>query len=232
MKAFVLVHGLNNTPEIFSDIINVLPPSSVIVNVTLTGHIPGAAQPRLHPKIWLEDVRNAMKKHEHIHRWTGIGFSLGGLVLTHLALEHPYSFERLILLAPALAVRRPILLLKLFTPFSHIHLTSFTPLDIRAHKRLNMTYYRSLFQLQHETCAQLQTHRLPHTTVFISPHDELLQASMVKRLFKDKAIIVPLKTKRRYVKDYAHLLVKKSSLCDTDWQMLVSVIVSNQHVNA
>lgn len=229
-EAYLLVHGLNNTPIVFDEIASILPEAASVTRVQLKGHERNAAVIEVKPSDWYKDVETALNQLDG-KKVVGIGFSLGGLLLTDAALKFPEKFSRLVLLAPAIHVRSYVSLLHKLRSFPRLPITSMTPSAIRAHRFINMSYYESMFEIQAEVHRRLDgLHAFPvPATVVISPKDEAVDYTKTEELAKRLQMrIVTLKIKKKSLLDYAHLVTGKQNLTEGDWARLCDAILGKE----
>lgn len=230
----LLVHGLNNTPAVFDDLLQASPElAERSVLLTLKGH-GSSLDHKLAATDWLSDIQCAEQELLRScpdSQLNVISYSVGGLaVLTYLR-ESPSQFSRLLFIAPALSTSIISLPLRLFTPLAALHLSlpSLAPEHIRAHSHTPLAYYRALFALQDS----LVTGSNPlidieaSVCVALNPNDQLVDQTEVLQYFTQwKADTYQYITLPATRAPYGHLVVERESYTEASWQ---SVVHSVEH---
>ncbi|RYY46428.1 MAG: alpha/beta fold hydrolase [Chitinophagaceae bacterium] len=152
-----------------------------------------------------------------------LGYSLGAL-LGQSALLSPGEgarFEKQVLLAPAMALRRRCYLLKAFIQFGRpATLPSFTPKGYRVHPFLPLSFYRVLFAEEQKLWSAGPTNR--PTLVLMDPADELVSLrklqKQVQRFGLSRYKLVLLNKRRGLSGNYHHLILDEASMGRENWE--------------
>jgi len=183
----LLMHGLNNRPELMHPIAKKLAENGFDVLVPpLTGHLDNFKEfQQVQPDNWLTDVTLAYKEAES---WANrkntqlfyAGFSLGGLIGIALQAEEKIPHvKKTWLLAPALETTFFANLLSPLLSFNiNFTIPSGAPGFYRAHKRMPIQAYRALFVLK-ERLKKVAIKDTP-TLLYIDPKDELVSYKRLK----------------------------------------------------
>jgi esterase/lipase len=114
--ALLLIHGINDSPKLYEQMAPVLAEKGFRVRAM---RLPGFAEPveqyaKSNRKQWVESVEQEVEalRREGSEQVCIIAHSLGGAIAIAYLLKHPEAVDRVVLLAPAVAVsnRRSILL--------------------------------------------------------------------------------------------------------------------------
>ena len=150
----LVIHGLNNTPEMMRPIANRLERLGIGCTLCrLTGHWEQNNRLKLlkqaTPETWLKDVEQQYLKMAEKYPnndFILVGFSMGALLGILLAQSGKASFQKSLLFAPALYLRWWSYLPALLTPFA-LNLPSATPRSMRANSGTPVSAYNALFAL-------------------------------------------------------------------------------------
>jgi pimeloyl-ACP methyl ester carboxylesterase len=249
----IVCHGLNLTPHKMHAICQLLHQQHIeTVNVHLFGH--GQRFPFYHPNWteaecrkeamrnvtasdWLQDYAQAFEiAHTRATRLDvplyGLGFSLGGLITTHTLITHDQAhFDKVLLLAPALATRWVAHLLIPFRPWPRMLLRSGSPPPYRANPGTSINAYRALFAIYDETHQLLQKRpeqaNLP-VTILMDQYDELIATRKLNEHIDRYALTnwtVKLfaERKRKWNKK-KHLIVDQQALGPEGWEELQKAV--------
>ena len=171
----VLLHGLNNPPELMEPIAKELAVRGISTSVgKLTGHWEADARlmslRKATAELWLSDAQTFFEEAQRAHpdkNLIFVGFSLGALLGLRLAQVKRVDFHRLILLAPPIALH-PWSYFPKYVPLLNFILPSAMPRTSRANRGTPVAAYRSLFKL----IAQTQSRQpLPRTLMILNPRD-------------------------------------------------------------
>jgi esterase/lipase len=218
-SSLLIVPGLNNKTEIWTGEGSFIRNHYAFQSVNLKGHNPGEIpSTKISATDWRHDILNALKSIDK-GRVTGLGYSLGGLLLLDAMLQQPERFERLVLFAPAVFIRNYVQTLSLIPEQTDICISSYAPKDVRVHPKIHVSYYKALFSIARTVQKKLDTiQKFPvPVTVIMSPKDEVLLFRKTASVFQKKgASIVSVKQKKRKISDYAHLITLKKYLNKDD----------------
>ena len=189
----MVVHGLNTRPSAMQAVVKELVTAGIHVTlVILTGHEePRPDESPEESKARLQAFRAATRERWHadvVHGYIGleqvassdaprlfVGYSLGGLLGLELIQQGRLHFDRMLLLAPALAIHRRNWILRwLPVPRSSL-LPSVMPRRFRANHWIPLSAYLELFRSVDALHAVSSTDALNiPTQVWIDPCDELV----------------------------------------------------------
>ncbi len=183
--ACLLVHGLNNRPQVLLDIANLLETISLpMVMVSLTGHQNDFEKLNAITKeSWSEDVMEGYqlikKSFDKIYL---IGFSLGGSIGLDIISKRT-RFDKMILLAPAIAPRIPVKLLQYISPIlPSLPLYSLAPENYIANKYLPLKAYEVLLDIFKSVHKKQFAHANVPTLLIADPKDETMSLSDIRKL--------------------------------------------------
>lgn len=230
----LVVHGFNNRPAIMLPLIKWFNGNgSEVWLVCLTGHRDTAMDPAaITTQVWKEEMLTGYRearKTADLHKVPlyFLGYSLGALLgQTMLVLPAKKApFDKQVLLAPAVALRRRVVLLRLFCAVGRpASLPSLTPEAYRVNAMLPLQAYRVLFgeeaKLQSVANSQLN---LP-TLVILDPKDELISASKLRQWIHRSALS---NYRVVYLNDsltgrqtrFHHLLVDEQTMGKENWAL-------------
>lgn len=223
----ILVHGLNNKPEVLTDIAQWLESLSIpVVIVSLTGHQQDFEKLKnIKKETWQEDVLEAYtlsyKKGTKIFL---IAYSLGATISLDI-LSEKVKFDKMILLAPAIAPRKPIQLLEYFAPILPLFpLFSIVPSMYRANSYLPLRAYDVLFQLYRSLKQKKFVHTNVPTLVIIDPNDETMSLQEIKKTITVyhlnywKLLILDSRHSQESVM-FHHLIIDKKAMGSKNWEV-------------
>lgn len=235
----LLVHGLNQKPSSWSDLIEYLNSINLhVYRLALKGHR-GLTFDDMHSvnaQVWQDELiaaHNEMQQHFCSLPLYLVAYSLGSLVAVSVQLKAGQPlFDRQILLAPALAIR-PYTRLALPLCTLLAHLPSRSPRGYIANTEgTTAEAYRALFQLEKEVrqCGNFSIVNVP-TQIMMRPDDELISYTATGRLLKknklDKWRLVPLvddSCAKRCSFSYKHLIVDQRSAGGVIWGRMTAEI--------
>ena len=227
----VLVHGLNNSLAVwrpFSEFLN--EKGYHVIAPRLAGHEIRALPSSVSVNSWLLNVEHALEQARV--RWAdkliyGVGFSLGGAVLDAYASRSPESFEKLVLVAPAihltglansLRILRTLRLLGLSLP-------SFTPQKYRSRAWTSLESYNALFNLSDGSIDPASV--APCRQIWLSPRDGLIAYTESRNWAErnacsaaDVEVVTPLA-----VAPAAHPIPVPDMLGETEWRRMTNQIL-------
>lgn len=230
----LVVHGFNNRPAAMLPLIRWLNDhGSDAWLVCLYGHREGAMNLlNITSGVWQEEMLRAYevaKEEADRHKVPlyFLGYSLGALLGQSMLVlpMQTAAFDKQVLLAPAIALRRRAFLLRFLFYFGKtVALPSFTPSTYRVHSSLPLIAYRVLFGEERKLQkAEGNKLNIP-TMVLIDPKDELIShkklLQLIRRLGLIKYRVVGLdkKLKGRKVR-YHHLIIDEQTMGKEAWAM-------------
>ena len=247
----VMVHGLNLAPKTMDPLAEAIAAQGfVVARVALSGHRERFMDlVRIRQESWQNDVAaavsalNRMEAEVREAPLSGIGFSLGGLLLSHHARKHAAqeNWHALALLAPAftprLGVGLPTGILPRWLPYF-----SFTPRRFRRWAFCPHSAYLAIGRLMRAHTAlvrKLRGHeasnashsngRGPKCLVLIHPRDELVHAGrLVDAEFGSGFESYEVRYMRDVHRSWTvarHLICHPSSLTDVAWSDLCSQVL-------
>lgn len=182
---------------------------------------------------WLEDLYTAWQQAHQEAQDNGssvsfLGFSLGGL-LGCVGLVHPewdITFEKMILLAPAIALRWPSKLLYPLYPFPKLLLKSGSPAPYRSNSSTSIAAYRALDTLHRFVHKHASSKLNRPTLVLFAQHDELIHPG---KLYQFKEMhqlnrweLHPLPRQQpEYRRSPHHLMIDSASVGRKCWDALI-----------
>ncbi|HYH16380.1 MAG TPA: hypothetical protein VD794_14220, partial [Flavisolibacter sp.] len=161
-----------------------------------------------------------------------LGYSLGALLgQTMIALiQEKASFDKQILLAPAVAIRKRSHWLRILFFFNkQTLLPSFTPKDYRANKALPLHIYQILFNEEKKLWAAKEHHLNIPTLILIDPKDELISYSRLLqwinqfKLSHYRVIVLKEDLKNRK-SQYHHLIISEETMGSVNWDIATNAI--------
>lgn len=233
--AFVL-HGLNTNPQRMTDLAQLMEGLGYKSRVgVLSGHekTPADVSGRtVSAEVWLNDFREQWQlanegcESEQAQR-IFVGYSLGaltGMSVFDQPSEKSLKPTKMILLAPALMLRKKTLLIRSISWLPFGSLPSVNHPDYRARAWTSLKSYDALFTLHDQWRPQRwsQTQRIP-TLVVLAPQDELVDSEGLDAELQQRAFTLwtrywinndSSKLKPRY----RHLIIDQLSLGTEQWQ--------------
>lgn len=242
----ILVHGLNLAPVSMDPMARFLADNGfVVLRLALSGHRESFSElMRLGPETWLTDMEravatfNAMELEVREVPLHGVGFSLGGVLLSHHARMHQgvTAWSSLSLLAPAFVPRLgaglPLGIIPRWLPY-----ISFAPRRFRRWGVCPHNAYRSVGELMRAHASLLRQRPMhdsmtgPRCLVMIHPRDELIHAQRLADSFFATGLS---QYEVRYLKDIhrswtipRHLICHPDVLTVTAWDGICRGIMDN-----
>lgn len=240
VKAVALViHGLNLKPEKMDALSQSLADSGVeVLRLALSGHGFGRFD-EVTSQSWLQQSRAgylaAAKKAQNLGvPLFFLGYSLGGLLgevlLTGGIASTTAHFDRVVLLAPAIAVRPVTSLVKMLFPLGKgFTVPSADSPDYRAHAGTPMAAYEALFQLVAVLRRSGYRGANVPTLLFVRKDDELVSLHGIEKTVRDRfltkwsVILVPNNASRSFPR---HLIIDSESLGRAEWLTMRTKILS------
>lgn len=198
----LVLHGLNVNPQRMTPLAEAINGFGVeALSCSLMGHganylpVAGASTAtarlasfaRVTSGLWLDEVRAAHAIAAQRAAQKGVplfllGFSLGGLLGCTAALAAGVHFDRLVLLAPALAIHRRSRVLRLLARWPQLVIPSATPTAYRANRGTTIAAYNALYAAQALYERTVDERLNVPALVFIDPQDELVSAAGLEQL--------------------------------------------------
>jgi esterase/lipase len=236
MCAFVL-HGLNTSPSKMNSIATLLKTHSQNVQLgTLSGHSDDtAADNEISASIWksefLQQWRNAMTGCEgQTRERVFAGYSLGALVALTLldeSTQMPIP-TRLILIAPALKLRKKVLFVKALSWLRFGGLPSLNHVDYRANRWTSFVAYNALFDLNNSWNRNAwEISKSIPTVVFLAEDDELVDSQEIAEKTKTMSQWTTVwldNSASQLNPKYHHLMLDEDSLGPESWKKMKSAI--------
>ena len=234
----VIVHGLNNKPEIMGDdltpgtlVSSLLKEHYSVLRVQLYGHGKDLKEMENTQKdLWLSSAYQqfcwAYEKKKELPIIL-VGFSLGALVFEELMNEKtatPVIFNKAILFAPAVSIStisRGIGWLNFFKKGS-TNIPSVAPKEYRAHSGTSLNAYKALFELEDDLeRSKFENNNIP-TLTFINPNDEVVDYEKLKRTIEKFRLkrwrLIEVSTKEAKINPkYHHLIIDQRALGEKEW---------------
>ncbi len=251
----LVVHGLNLNPERMQCIISELNGAGIdVLNLSLRGHGKNytknkhlsEAQARLESfqnvtyRLWMNEIytahlkatKRALKKRVPVFF---VGFSLGGLMgCDLLLLQNDVSYDRMILLAPALSVTVESYLLKVLMPFPNMVIDSLSPIYYRSNEGTPMAAYKSLFEAVDYFNSNANKKLNKPTIIFIDENDEFVPFLKIKEIITREKLDqwqICVVRKDNHISENVshHLIIDRESVGPQMWKQMKNTI--KMHIN-
>ena len=236
----MLVHGLNMKPSKMDALAKLLRSSHInTLRVALTGHRGDPTELQsVTRKKWLQDFADAyadiearaLKENAPQHF---IGFSLGGTLVHDFLLERSDAhFDRMVLLAPAIALTRRatlIRLLELLRPLGHLMIPSLSHPLYQANAGTSIAAYNALLDSYHRIHRKhFRASNIP-TLVVTDPEDELVNADGIDHLIAHNSLNRWTTMRVTHARNtlrlkYHHLITDPDALGEEEWERVASAI--------
>lgn len=228
----LVVHGLNLKPEAMLSLVGWLSSKgSDVYMVRLSGHRQEAenlldvSSSRWHAEMLQGYERAKQTSVSEKLPLYFLGYSLGALLAqTMMSAAGKTLFDRQVLIAPAVALRRRVYLLRmLFFAGKKRRLPSFAPPSYRVNKSLPLWIYQVLFfEVKKVAATSFIRHGLP-TLILIDPKDELISFAQLVRHTAVKGMhdirLVALNTTLAgRSSPYHHLVVDEATMGAENWE--------------
>lgn len=225
----IIVHGLNNKPDVLMDVANLFESLQIpVILVGLTGHNQDPERLKtINEDIWRSDVLQAynMATNKNAKLFL-VGYSLGAAVGLDILSEQT-KFDKMVLLAPAIAPRTPIQFLgRVAGKFPAFPLYSAVPERYRANKSLPLKAYDTL----HHIYTSLKKKRFAHanvpTLVFMDPKDETMSLDVLNRTIETCQLsnwhLLPLDSDHLDSHTmFSHMIMDKKTMGPKNWELFV-----------
>jgi esterase/lipase len=207
---------------------------SAVVLASLSGHRGNVNEfAAVTREIWLKDIAEAYtfaraQQTEPDIPLYFVGYSLGALVNLNLISRQPEQirYDKMILLAPAIALKWPANLLKpLFGIGDQWRLPSFTPARYQANRQTPVRAYQVLFALVQSLRQSGYAHLHIPSLVYIDPRDELVSIAglqnIVNRFNLTDWQVLEMRTQPfGQGPHYRHLIIDEPTLGSANWSRL------------
>lgn len=249
----LVVHGLNQRPQCMAPLIDLLAERGIgCLGLVLAGHgdnyirNPGlslaaarlASFQRVGPGLWQGAAAAAYALARTVSERAGVplylaAYSLGGLVVCDLmAHDDTVHFDRMVLLAPALAIRPWTRALRLLAGWPRWVFPSFAPPTCRANLRgTPIAAYNAVFALVAHFGAHAGARLDVPTLLLVDPADEMVSAPGLTGLIAAKCWrqwrIEPVYKTPPALGQYHHLLVGQQAVGDATWARMAGMIAGH-----
>lgn len=235
----VVTHGLNLDPVTMTDIEHALQDAGVdVLSLDLSGHESGLDEDgrlvqfrEANFSIWREDIDRAVamaanRASEQSVPLYLVGFSLGGLLSVDYLNRHPDTpVERMVLLAPALALRWTSYLLMPLTALPNFFLPSVGPADYRANNFAPVSAYESLYEGLSDFLEQVNREHINRPTqVWINEGDELVSPDGLRTFLREQDLsawtVRGISKSTGAASVLNHLIIDRNSLGEESWEFV------------
>ena len=244
---FLVVHGLNNTPDVMNELITVVNKAGFnAIRVELTGHEseeivnnPDFFEREISVESWLNDLDISVKQAKKLYPNSPIsvlGFSLGGaLLIRYLDLHPEFKIEKAIFIAPAIGLFKFTNLIRIFSPLQFIGVPSISlaPEGYRRHMFPSFKFYDGLFDVYRDVqkLSQVENLKSAKPTFIMAEEDELIDEYKVERWIKNNGIekeskSIVLKFEEGEEPEYKHQIIDLKSTGIKNWAKIESEIWS------
>ena len=243
----LVLHGLNVNPRCMAPLAGALNRLGVeALSCSLLGHganylpVAGLDEPaarlasfgRVTCRLWLDEVTAACAIAAGRAAQQGVplfllGFSLGGLLGCAAALASPQvRFDRLVLLAPALAIHRRSKVLLALARWPQLVIPSAAPAAYRANRGTTLAAYNALYAAQ-ALCERRLDERLnTPALILVDPQDELVSARGLARLIVERRLtrwqLHPVTKGAGAQTRHHHLLIDPASAGPDAWRGMMA----------
>jgi len=249
----VVLHGLNLRPAKMASIVRILTEAGIdALRVSLFGHgrnyphnaTIGRKKARIEAlktvsyRLWKQETYQAYR----IARRRSdqfkvplflVGFSLGGLLGTDLSVSRTdVRFERMVLFAPALDLRRILYGVRLLSPFPRLVVPSRASNSYRENSRLPVAAYNALFEALGHFKKNAGAKLNVPTILFIDKQDELVSYRGLKQFVKrhrlnNWSFHLVKKGKNGVIAKMHHLIIDESAVGDGVWQEIRQTMINH-----
>lgn len=236
----VVIHGLNQRPSSMNPLSDYLAGQGYHVRrITLPGHNEPTTD-TFDSSVWPTHVEHAYldarKSLEHLPTYV-VGYSLGGLLATHLADSLPSTTKpaALILFAPAIALRTlPSLAATIhFPPALSWRTPNVAPHAYRRYPTTPAFWYTNTLKLnrQIQTLRDAEHVQSVPALVFLNPRDELVSLSGTESWIEKNGLkttwkIVEVHPHSTSSEMAEHLIIDEPSLGASEWRRVTGEIAS------
>ncbi len=244
----LVIHGLNGRPDKMESIITELTACGIdCLNLSLRGHgenyLPlektDSAGARMEAfksvsyPLWKSEAYQAyqiVKKEGNLYDTPVffVGFSMGGLLGVDLFTSNSnVKFDKMVLFAPSLKMRKRNNLLKIFSSFPRLVIPSMAHTSYLANNGTPMAAYNALFEMHDHFENHLSPKINVPTVVFIDKHDELISFSALQEMVGNQNLdqwkIHPVKKDVRATEiKMHHIIIDQASLGQNMWKEMAN----------
>ena len=233
----IVVHGLNLKPEKMNSIAEVLNDGgSDVLRVSLKGHTGNEEEfKKVTRNDWIKDLLEAYREAREKADGLGVplyfvGYSLGALINLDMMNSYPEArieYDRMILFAPASAVKKTTYLIKAFHLFGSKYVVpSAANENYRANKNgTPLAAYDALFgSISRLKKSGINQPNIP-TLIMVDPKDELvsekgLRAMIEKNQLSEWKIFKIQKQDPQLKSNYHHLIIDEASVGVDEWTII------------
>lgn len=229
---YILAHGLNLQPSVMENLAVALElPLAQCHFIHLPGHAAGESFRNTSPQQWVDSFyEQYMAASNESHPIVFIGFSLGGLLMTHLlASTHISIPHKQLLLAPALTFKFWSHLPAYFPAvLDNLVIPAYTPKKYKATRGVTIRAYKALFEIRNELeTLNPDKYNIP-TLAICDEHDELVDPQGLQKFIEQKKLtrwqLQILKSNLWKYMGRKHLMVAREYRSDAYWNHLKASI--------
>jgi alpha-beta hydrolase superfamily lysophospholipase len=249
----LVIHGLNVRPGKMEPIITQMTKAGIdCLNLSLRGHGSNysdlkdaesdkarmAAFKSVSYPLWKSEAYDAcqlVKKKCNLYGapMFFVGFSMGGLLAVDLFTSNSnVRFNKMVLFAPAIKMRKRNYFLKIFSAFPKLVIPSMAHRSYLANSGTPMAAYNALFDMyQHFENSPDPRINVP-TVVFIDKHDEIISFTGLQNMVRDQKLdqweIHPVnKDKTTNKIKMHHLIIDEASVGEKTWQKIIDITMTH-----
>ena len=233
----IVIHGLNLKPEKMNSIAEVLNDGgSDVLRVSLKGHTGNEEEfKKVTRNDWIKDLLEAYREAREKADGLGVplyfvGYSLGALINLDMMNSYPEArieYDRMILFAPASAVKKTTYLIKAFHLFGSKYVVpSAANENYRANKNgTPLAAYDALFgSISRLKKSGINQPNIP-TLIMVDPKDELvsekgLRSMIEKNQLSEWKIFKIQKQDPQLKSNYHHLIIDEASVGVDEWTII------------
>lgn len=234
---YILAHGLNLHPPAMEKLAEALDlPLEQCDFIHLPGHAAGESFRNMKAQQWIDSFHaQYVAATQNSHSTVFIGFSLGGLLITHLlGVSKVRVPEKQILLAPALAFKFwshvPVYFPAVLNNFV---IPAYTPKKYKATRGVTIQAYKALFEIRNELESFASDKYNIPTLVVCDQHDELVDPLGLQKFIEEKKLthweLQILKSDIWKHMGRKHLMVAKEYRSVAYWDQLKASIKAFLH---
>lgn len=225
----IAVHGLNNRPDVLTDVISVFESlQTPVISVGLTGHNQDPESlKQITEDTWRNDVLKAydMLPNRNV-KLVFVGYSLGAALGIDI-LSEQRRFDKMVLLAPAIAPRKPVQFLgRVAGKFPALPLYSAVPERYRANTHLPLRAYDMLHHIYMSVKKKQFAHANIPTLVFMDPKDETMSLDVLNQTIETCQLsnwhLLPLDSDHvDFDTRFHHMIMDKKTMGPKNWELFV-----------